>query len=144
MHEMRGTEAPLRHTRLVLDTNLFVAAFWHPQGASSRILAACAQREFVLLVSPVIRQEVLSALRRARTSRTYQAHVEVLLRDAEEVYPRRSVHLVANDPDDDKFLECALEGGADYLLTHDAHLLRLGTIDRVLIWRPAQFARMYL
>ncbi|MBI3945202.1 MAG: putative toxin-antitoxin system toxin component, PIN family [Armatimonadetes bacterium] len=129
--------------RLVLDTNFFVAAFWRPHGTSARILAACEEDRFVLLYSPAIRGELVRILRQARTTSVFQERIEELLSGAEEIHPRRSLRLVMDDPDDDKFLECAVEGRADYILTSDVHLLGLGSVEGVSIWTPARFAREY-
>ncbi len=38
----------------------------------------------------------------------------------------KRVHAVPDDPDDDKFLECALCCKADYIVSGDKHLLNIG------------------
>ena len=47
------------------------------------------------------------------------------LRRATLVEPRPSRHEVPQDPNDSPILRAALEAGADYLVTNDAHLLKL-------------------
>jgi predicted nucleic acid-binding protein len=37
----------------------------------------------------------------------------------------------SRDPDDDKFLECAVDGQADYIVTADNDLLSLGEIENI-------------
>lgn len=46
---------------------------------------------------------------------------------------------VSADPDDTKFLECALAGGADYIVSGDAHLLNVGQHEGIQIVSPAAF-----
>ncbi|HHX39394.1 MAG TPA: putative toxin-antitoxin system toxin component, PIN family [Armatimonadetes bacterium] len=130
--------------RVVLDTNLFVAAYWNPRSAPARVLEACEESQLRLLYSAAIRREMDYILRKAHTSEAFQHRVSLLLEDAEEICPTRSLRLVQADPDDDKFLECALEGDADYLISSDAHLLRLGTINGARIIKPGAFARAHL
>ncbi|HOJ20388.1 MAG TPA: putative toxin-antitoxin system toxin component, PIN family [Armatimonadota bacterium] len=130
--------------RVVLDTNLFVAAYWNPRSAPARVLSACEENQLQLLYSAAIRREMDHILRKAHTSEAFRHRVSLLLEDAEEVCPTRTLHLVQDDPEDDKFLECALEGDADYLISSDAHLLRLGPIDGACIIKPGAFARAHL
>lgn len=57
------------------------------------------------------------------------------------VEPRLALTVVAADPDDDRVLECAIEGEADLLVTGDRHLLHLGTFRSIPIVRPAEAVR---
>lgn len=50
---------------------------------------------------------------------------------------------VARDPDDDAVLECALAGGATFVITGDLDLLTLGTFQGVQIVRAAEFLRRW-
>jgi predicted nucleic acid-binding protein len=50
-----------------------------------------------------------------------------------------AVQGVAADPDDDKILECAIIGGAKYIVTGDRHLLSLGNYRGIQIVRAADF-----
>ncbi len=59
------------------------------------------------------------------------------------VLPEYHVHGVSADPDDDTILECALAGGADYVVTGDRHLLDLGTFRGILIVPPAVFGALF-
>ena len=37
--------------------------------------------------------------------------------------------LITEDPDDNKFVDCAIAGGADYIITNDSHFKQLTKID---------------
>lgn len=50
-----------------------------------------------------------------------------------------TVEVIAQDPDDNKFLACAIEGEADYIVSGDHHLLDLGSYRCIPILRPAAF-----
>ena len=43
------------------------------------------------------------------------------------------------DPDDDRVLECAVAGRADYIVSGDRHLLKLGSYDDIPILTVRQF-----
>lgn len=130
--------------RVVLDTNLFVAAYWSARSASARVVHACEENRLRLLYSPAIRREMSRILRNAQTSEAHRRRVDLLLESAEEVHPTRAIRVVPEDPDDDKFIECAVEGDADYVISSDDHLLRLGEVEGVGIVKPGAFAREHL
>ncbi|MDH7568229.1 MAG: PIN domain-containing protein, partial [Armatimonadota bacterium] len=85
---------------------------------------------------PAIRRELLRVLRNAHTSAAFQQRVADLLTIAEEVVPVHSVRRVAADPEDDKFVECALAGGAHCLISNDIHLLSLEQVEGIPILKP--------
>ena len=47
--------------------------------------------------------------------------------------------VIVDDPDDDRVLECAVAGGADYIVSGDRHLLKLGVYEGVAILTVRQF-----
>lgn len=49
------------------------------------------------------------------------------------------VSVVADDPDDDKFISCAVAAGASHIISGDPHLLALGTYQNIRILTPSQF-----
>ena len=52
---------------------------------------------------------------------------------------RLRLDVVAADPSDNRYLECAIEGEADCLVTGDRHLLELAVYREVQILRPREF-----
>lgn len=59
------------------------------------------------------------------------------LRDANQ--NQRGVRAVADDPDDDKVIECALAGEAAYIVSGDRHLLDLKEYEGIVIVRANEF-----
>jgi predicted nucleic acid-binding protein len=57
----------------------------------------------------------------------------------EKVEIRGDLHVVAADPDDDKFLECALVGGASYIVSSDHHLRDLKEYEGIKIISVQEF-----
>jgi hypothetical protein len=66
---------------------------------------------------------------------------EDLLPFARPVRVRRHLSVVKRDPDDDKFIECAVSGRARYLITGDLDLRSIGSYGKVLIVTPAEFLK---
>jgi predicted nucleic acid-binding protein len=58
------------------------------------------------------------------------------------VNPRDKISMVKEDPDDDKFLDCAIECKADYIVSGDRHLLELRGYPGIKIITASQFLEL--
>jgi hypothetical protein len=132
--------------RAVLDANLFVSAAIEPRGQPAHVLDAWRAGLFDLVVSDAIIAEINEVLRRPRIQKRHRWMDEQIdqfvgtLRELAVVTPGSLlVAAVADDPDDDVYLACAIEGESDYVVSGDHHLRTLGTYRGVTIVSPAQF-----
>ena len=130
--------------RVVLDTNVLVAAAYAPASASRRIVEACLQGDLVAVASEAIKREYEFILARAVRFDEYQGRLEEFLEKLDLVEPSQTPRLVADDPDDDKFLAAAVAGRAGWLITNDRHLLILDPYHDVRVVTPAALARAIL
>lgn len=64
---------------------------------------------------------------------------ELLRREATVVDPDVSITAVDDDPDDNVFLQCAVTGDVDYLVSGDPHLTGLESFRGIPILEPAAF-----
>jgi len=135
--------------RAVLDVNVLVSALISPTGTPARILDAWRDELLTVVTSEDILAEFERVVAEPRLSRRYgltPSRVARLMRGLRQfaVIPpgALAVHGVASDPDDDKFLACAVEGGADYLVTGDHGLLALGEYEGVQIVSPTAFVQI--
>lgn len=133
----RGTAGPSTPT-VVLDTNLFVAAFWNRQSASADILSACRDGRVRLYYTQQILREISLILRNIKATERYRQRVKEILDQGTQLQAPGRLSVVADDPEDDKFLECAQLARADYLVTNDDHLLRLRQFDGTKIVKPVE------
>ncbi len=128
--------------KVVLDTNIFIAAYFNRKSASARIINLCLENEHELIFSPRLHKEVELILKNVKAKGEFQERIRSLFMNASRVEPTQKVFVVKEDPDDNKFLECSLEGKADYLITSDRHLLELGEFARTKICKPTQFLKL--
>ena len=74
-------------------------------------------------------------------------HIRAILYDlrrgSEHVEITGDLHVVAKDPDDDKFIECALIAGAAAIVSGDHHLLDLGQYEGIPILSAAKFVARF-
>jgi len=127
--------------KVVLDTNLFVAAYWNRQSASAKIIQACLAGELQPCYTPEIERELWVVIRNIRAREDYAAVVSNFIGRAAPVDPWAQVEVRTEDPEDQKFLVCAASADADYLITSDDHLLKLRTVGKTAIIKPAAFWR---
>lgn len=135
--------------RAVLDANVVVSALIRPQGPPGRIIAHVALGKFELVLLPATSSEIRRTVDYPKVRRRipltdeelelWLLALEVL---AVRVEPRRHVRVVHEDPEDDIYIEAALEGLASCIVTGDDHLLRVGAFEGIQIVRPAQFLAM--
>ena len=131
--------------RVVLDTNVLISAAISGRGACGEIWRAWRFGAFQLVTSPPILAEYERVLRYPRIARrlawTGEQVAEVLHLLSEQtttVHPTQSLSVIMADPTDDRFLEAAIAGEADCIVSRDEHLLSLGRFEGVEIVAPAR------
>lgn len=132
--------------RVVLDTNLLVSYLLTQGETMSGIVDAWEQERFVVLASPAMLAELRDVLQRPRLRRKMTADPAALLdlmqRDAVFVPGDVALPGVTRDPKDDKFVACAVEGGADFIVSGDGDLLDMERYEDIEMIRPHQFLQM--
>lgn len=127
---------------VLLDTNVFVAAYWAGSSASARLIQACIDGVIRAHYTPEVRREVTRILHTIKVSESYLRWLEPFWEGAVEVNGERVDHVRAADPDDQKFLEAAVGGQTDFLATNDDHLLSIRYVGRTEILTPASAVRV--
>lgn len=132
--------------RAVLDSNVVVSALLVRPAPPALLSAALRRREFTALVSDAMLDELAGVLdrpyfrqKRAVSDQDIHGVLDLLRNDAEIILPQSRIVCIARDPDDDRILECALGGGAGYIVTGDHHLLELRRYQDVRIVTPGEF-----
>ncbi len=111
--------------KLVIDTNIFVSSFFG--GSPRRVIDLWKEGKVTLCLSSKILDEYISVLRRIglEDEKELAELLDVLSKGINILFTRKTpeLHLIREDPDDDKFIECAVELRADYIVTGDKALL---------------------
>jgi putative PIN family toxin of toxin-antitoxin system len=121
--------------RVVLDTNVLVAAAYNPTSASRRLVEACLSGELTAVLSPALRREYEFILARAARRQLYLDRLRLLLERAEVIDPVEIPRVVPDDPEDDKLVALALAADA-VLVTNDVHLLAVAGHQGLRVLRP--------
>lgn len=130
--------------KVVLDTNILVSALISPKGVPAQLLQH--EQAFQLVSSEEILAELERVLHYDRIQRRYgldeeliQGYLATIRATSEVVTVTNPVQGVSTDPDDDKFLACAVVGQADHIVSGDPHLTDLESYQGISILKPRQF-----
>ncbi len=134
--------------RIVLDANVFVSAVLNPPSNPGRILELVRLNAVQLLLSSDILAEVKAVLLyprlrklHRRSPKRVKTFVQELAELAEMTPGDLIVDVIKDDPSDNIYLACAVEGKADYIVSGDKHLKDLKTYEGIRIVDPASLLR---
>lgn len=105
--------------KVVLDTNVVVSSIISGQGAEARVFDLAINKQISLYVSKPILNEYEGVLSRPRfqlSQSQVQSILSLIRASSALVHPTEKV-MVSPDEPDNRFLECAEEAKADYLVT---------------------------
>lgn len=132
--------------RVVLDTNIFVSGLISPLGTSGKIIKAWEGKKMTILVTRPILKEIHEVLLRPSIKKYHHltdSQVSDFCKQIDQfsILLKQSVKLpdISIDPKDLKFLDCALLGKAEFLVTGDKELLVLKKINGTTIISPSAF-----
>ena len=132
--------------RAVLDTNVFISGIFF-SGPPYKVLRAWQDKKFRIVASPAILEEyqrVAEKLSSQHPGVDIQQIIDLLIAHADLVVPERLKGPVCEDPHDDKFIECAIAGKAEFIISGDKHLLKVSGYQGIEIISPRQFMEKYL
>ncbi len=126
--------------RAVLDTNVIVSGLGWP-GPPATILDAASDGRLVLVTSAPLLAELRRVLAYPKLAKVIHGAVQLadLVAASSVVVTPSRVLAVVSDESDNRVLEAAVEGAADYIVSGDADLLDLGSFRGIPIIRPAEF-----
>lgn len=135
--------------KIVLNANIYVSSLVSQFGNPFQIVNRWLRKEFDVLITQAILDEVARVLRYPRIARRHRLSepditrfVEMLTQYGMLIEPAERLGVVVDDESDNRYLECAVAGSADYLVTGDEHLLGIQSYRGVYILNPAEFVAL--
>jgi len=126
--------------RVVLDTNVYIASvFW--KGVPHEVVIRGLGGAFLVVISFSLLEEIGETLTRKFNFPRQDTHalLEVITLNAYVVEPAIKVSVVERDPSDNKVIECAIAGKAEYIVSGDKDLLTLEQYKGIKIVKPVEF-----
>ena len=124
----------------MIDANLFASGLIKSDSNPGRILDLIKRNHVELILSPSVIREIKRILLYPRLQKYHQktaqeidAYFEDVLMFAWLVEGEVNVDIIKDDPSDNKYLACAYEGEADYIVSGDHHLLDIETYQGIAI-----------
>jgi putative PIN family toxin of toxin-antitoxin system len=127
--------------RATNDTNVWISGINWEHGKPRQLLEAAQAKAFVHITSLEILFEITRVLREYfgySDEEAYEWYKEIG-ELSEVITPGIQLNVIKADPTDDKFLKCALEGQANFIVSGDHHLLDLKSYRGIEIVRVSEF-----
>lgn len=132
--------------RVVLDTNVLVSALLF-RGETSRLVDLWKKGKII----PVITHETFEEFKDVLTYQKFSLNEkEIKTIIEEEILPffevvevQKKIRGICRDPDDDKFISCAISASADYIISGDKDLSDMKKYKSVKIIKSADFLKMF-
>ena len=131
--------------KAVLDTNVFISGIFWEGNFCSQIISKWRTGEFELVSSKEIIEELVKTLRNFKISMPedkIQEWINLIIKNAMIVESSEKLEIVKEDPSDNRFLEAAIAGNADWIITQDNHLLKLKEYEGIKIIKPEEALKL--
>lgn len=129
--------------RAVVDANVFVSALLVDLGPPWAVVDSWRRGEFEMITTTELLAELRDVFARPSIlSRLIEPPDETLQHIVDVAVQARSgprLDVIRDDPSDNRLLEAAIAGGADFIVSGDRHLLSLESYAGVAIVTPARF-----
>ena len=129
--------------KIVIDTNLIIAGRWNPGSSSNKILDACISVKFQVIFTRRIKKENLFILVKVRPDWAFIDKIIRFYARAVLVKEPKERLRVCEDPDDDKYFECAMSGNTRIIVSNDHHLLEQSGFRGIIVMRSGDFLRRF-
>ena len=127
--------------KIVIDSNIFVSSFFwggHPKEVFERVINGLDE----LFITDKIIEEitcVMSSSKFAVNSSEIEDYVRIIEKYSKKIVSKNISVLISRDQDDDKILQCAIDGGVDFIVTGDKDLLVLNEYESIKIIKPRDY-----
>lgn len=132
--------------KVVADTNIYISAILFG-GKPEKIRELARKKKIELLISEVILAEIAEILKRKFNWPDWQISqtIESSRATTTLVTPRYTLKVIKKHDPDNRILECAVEGKAQYIVSGDKHhLLPLKEYQGIKILSPAEFLKVMM
>jgi hypothetical protein len=127
--------------KVVVDTNVFISSFFG--GNPRKIIDLWKSGEITLCLSKPIVDEYIEVLRRFKLQdeKELEELLGLFAHGVHLVYTAKTpeLHVVEEDPDDDKFIECAVALKARFVITGDSAVKKIQDYMNIKIVSPREF-----
>jgi putative PIN family toxin of toxin-antitoxin system len=127
--------------KIVIDTNVFVSSFFwggHPREVFERIINGIDE----LFITDEIIKEISVIMNSSKFNTNIneiEDYVNIIEKYSKKVIPQNVPESISRDKDDDKILQCGIDGNVDFIVTGDKDLLVLKEYKTIKIISPKDY-----
>jgi uncharacterized protein len=132
--------------RVVLDTNVLISGIFF-SGPPNLILKSWRNGDIQFVLSSEIIDEyvkVSGILAEEHPKIDISSILTLIASHSETIQSIPLPHQVCEDPDDDKFLACAISGRCEFIISGDRHLIKVSGYRGIMVITPREFIDRYV
>ena len=125
--------------KIVIDSNVFVSSFFwggNPKEVFERVINGLDE----LFISDAIIEEITSVMGSSKfnvNGDEIEDYVEIISK-----YSKNISVFISRDQNDNKIIQCAVDGNVDYIITGDKDLLVLSNYESIKIMNPKDYLKL--
>ena len=131
--------------KIVIDTNVFISSFFG--GVPREIINLWKEGKVVLCLSQNIIEEYIEVMNRLGLKNTeeIQKLTKLFAEGYNSIFTSKTpgINIVGDDPDDNKFIECAVALDCKFIISGDKHLKGIKKYIDTIIMSPRDFIDFY-
>jgi putative PIN family toxin of toxin-antitoxin system len=127
--------------KIVIDSNVFVSSFFwggYPREVFERVINGLDE----LYITDEILKEITSVMNSSKfvaNSDEIEDYIKIIEKYSKKIISKNVLEPISRDKDDDKILQCGLDGGVDFIVTGDKDLLVLIEYEQIKIIKPKEY-----
>lgn len=132
--------------KVIIDTNVFISGIFFT-GPPYQILQAWRKNIIKIVISPEILEEyqqVSEELIERFPNIDLVPIFNMVLSRSKMVFVKKLSQQICDDPDDDKFIACAIDTNTKLIISGDKHLLKVSGFQGIRVVKPKMFVDKYL
>jgi len=129
--------------KIVPDTSSLISGIFWKFGNPRKIVDLWREEKVDFIGSEETLGEYVEVINRFVEREDTEYWKEFILENVTVVESSRKYSVIREDPDDDKFLDVAVEAEADYIISSDKHLKKLKEFGGIKILSPREFLDEY-
>lgn len=129
--------------KVVVDTNVFISGLLKSPSCR-KIIDLLKEDKFTLVISVQILDELIGVISRPKfhnviTRENAEKLIETIKSQGILIKPAERIDVIKENPEDNRFLEAAIESNVDFIISGDNHLLKLKSFRNIPIISPKEF-----
>ncbi len=128
--------------RIILDTNVFISGIFWEGNFCSQVIDEWRKGKFELISSADIINELVETLKNFKIQmpkKMIEEWKNLIIKNSIITETSEKLEVIKEDSEDNKFLEAAVSGRADFIVSQDKHLLKLNDYQKIKIIGPKDF-----